>query len=39
VDNFDSKGGDSDLEKEFDSLPDEPAAPTDSGSDDGELEL
>jgi hypothetical protein len=41
VDSFDSKsnGGDSDLEKEFDSMPDEPAAPSDSGSDEGELEL
>lgn len=40
VDTFDSApAGDSDLDKEFDSLPDEPAAPSDSGSDEGELEL
>jgi hypothetical protein len=30
---------DSDLEKEFDSMPNEPAAPSESGSEEGELEL
>ena len=38
VDSFDSHSDDSDLEKEFDSMPDAPASP-DSGSDEGELEL